>query len=372
MDITKIIVGDRHRRDLGDIEALAASIEAVGLLHPIVVDTKNNLIAGERRITACNQLGWDDIPVTVIDLVELVKGEFAENAMRKDFLPSEINAIRKAMEPIEKAAAKERMSEGGKVGKVSTPPGKARDKIGSMAGVSGRTVEKIAKVVEAVETDPEQFGGLVEEMDKTGKVDAAYRKVQRARKVKAIAEKTMEQTPLNGHPNYPVIYADPPWQNVVWGADTGHGKSPENHYDTMTLDDIKALPIPAEDDAVLFMWTTANRAHWAMVVLASWGFEYRTQIVWDKVKIGTGRWVRDRHELLYIAVKGKGLPAPSPGDQPDSVLAIPKGKHSAKPEEFRAIIDACYPGVTKLEMFHRGDAPDGWDVWGNETTGKAA
>jgi hypothetical protein len=99
-------------------------------------------------------------------------GSFAENADRKDFLPSEIEAIRRAMAPKEAAAAKERMSAGGgdqrspeRVGKVSTPDAaKARDKIGSFAGVSGRTVEKIAAVVKAAEEKPEQFGHLVKEM----------------------------------------------------------------------------------------------------------------------------------------------------------------------------------------------------------------
>ena len=122
----------------------------VGLLHPVVVRPDGLLIAGERRLVACRQLGWSDVPVTEVDLEQVARGELAENADRKDFLPSEIDAIRKAVAPIEEAAAKERMSEGGKGAKVSQPS-RAVDKVGAFAGISGRTVEKIAKVVEAAE-----------------------------------------------------------------------------------------------------------------------------------------------------------------------------------------------------------------------------
>jgi len=88
------------------------------------------------------------VPVTEIDLDEVLRGELAENVERKDFLPSEIEAIRRAMLPAEKAAATSR-----KVSGRSAPAGagETRDKIGAITGVSGRTVEKIAKVVEAAE-----------------------------------------------------------------------------------------------------------------------------------------------------------------------------------------------------------------------------
>jgi hypothetical protein len=117
-----------------------------------------------------------------VNLADIVRGEFAENSERKDFLPSEIDAIRRAMEPKEKAAAKERMKKGGrgKKGAKVSQPLRTTDKIGSFAGVSGRTVEKIAAVVEAAKAEPEKFGKLVEEMDRTGKVTGAFRKLRMA------------------------------------------------------------------------------------------------------------------------------------------------------------------------------------------------
>jgi ParB-like chromosome segregation protein Spo0J len=173
--IADITINQRHRKDLGDVEVLAASIKDIGLLHPVVITPDNVLIAGARRIAACKQLGWTEVPVRVVNLDEVVKGEYAENAHRKDFLPSEIDAIRRALEPEEKVAAKERMT----LGKVCTGSTKTRDKIGEFAGVSGETVRKIAAVVKAAEKHPKKYAGIVDEMDRTGKVDKAYREIQR-------------------------------------------------------------------------------------------------------------------------------------------------------------------------------------------------
>src|SRR5713101_8298118 len=151
--IDEIRIGARHRKDLGDVDSLAASIADVGLLHAIAITPNGTLIAGERRLEAVKRLGWADVPVRVVDLEQIVLGEFAENGHRKDFLPSEVDAIRRAIEPLEKAAAKQRMSQGGKGAKLSHPS-RVTDRIGAFAGLSGRSVEKIAKVVEAVRGAP--------------------------------------------------------------------------------------------------------------------------------------------------------------------------------------------------------------------------
>src|SRR5258708_5640333 len=119
--ITDIIIGVRHRRDMGDIDALASNVREVGMLHPVVITKDGVLVAGARRIEAAKLLGWTEIPVTIVDLDEIVRGELAENANRKDFTPSEIDAIRRAYLPLESAAAKQRMSDGGKGAKISHP-----------------------------------------------------------------------------------------------------------------------------------------------------------------------------------------------------------------------------------------------------------
>lgn len=113
MEMSEIVVENRHRKDLGDIQSLADSIRDVGLLHPPVVSSDNRLIAGQRRLEACRILGWQQVPIRRLDLEDIVRGEYAENALRKDFTASEAVAIKKALEPIERKAAKERQAHGG-------------------------------------------------------------------------------------------------------------------------------------------------------------------------------------------------------------------------------------------------------------------
>ena len=96
--IDKIKVGDRYRRDLGDLEALAANIREMGLLQPIGVDEYFNLIYGKRRLDACEDLGWKHIPCVVVKLKSVIAGEYAENEFRKQFTVTERAAIGRAVE----------------------------------------------------------------------------------------------------------------------------------------------------------------------------------------------------------------------------------------------------------------------------------
>lgn len=153
--IADIRIGQRHRRDLGDVNELAASIAAVGLLHPVVIEPDGKLIAGQRRLEAYKQLGWTEIPVTVVALDNIVRGEFAENTARKDFTLSEAVAIKRALEPVEKAAAKTRMLAGRPSGKL--PKGRAGDKAAKATGHARRTLEKAEAVVAAAEAEPERL-----------------------------------------------------------------------------------------------------------------------------------------------------------------------------------------------------------------------
>jgi ParB family chromosome partitioning protein len=109
--VSEIVVGSRHRKDLGDIKSLAASIEEIGLLHPIVVMPDNTLLVGERRLEAFKLLGREEIPVTVAptpkDVAEALRCEAEENTCRKDFAPSEAVAIGLVIEEEYRKIAKE-------------------------------------------------------------------------------------------------------------------------------------------------------------------------------------------------------------------------------------------------------------------------
>ena len=108
LEIAKIKINPRFRKDLGDIKSLAQNIEEIGLLHPIVVNEKNELIAGRRRIKAYKHLGRDTIPTTIVSMDDVRKGEIAENRERKDFMVMEMKAIYDYLHPLLEAEAKKR------------------------------------------------------------------------------------------------------------------------------------------------------------------------------------------------------------------------------------------------------------------------
>jgi ParB-like chromosome segregation protein Spo0J len=186
--IASIVVGERHRKTLRNIDGLAASIEAVGLLHPIVVTPDKELIAGARRIAAFRQLGRTEIPVHVVPIEDIVHGEFAENVDRDDFTPSEMVAIGRAVEPLLREQAKERKREGGRSGGKASGKlpeasnGQARDHVARYCGVSGKTYERAKAVVAAAEREPERFAALVEEMDRSRRVNGVHKKLRRPRR----------------------------------------------------------------------------------------------------------------------------------------------------------------------------------------------
>jgi N6-adenosine-specific RNA methylase IME4 len=170
-----------------------------------------------------------------------------------------------------------------------------------------------------------------------------------------------------------VIYGDPPWryENPPIGLPS---RRTENHYPTMSLDQICAMPVRdiSHENAILFLWATAPKLYECIQVIDARGFNYRTCMVWAKDKIGMGYYVRNQHELLLICKRGE-MPHPPEEARCSSLIAAPRLEHSAKPEKFYDIIDDMYPGVRKIELFNRGGLDrEGWSVWGNEARGAAS
>lgn len=168
---------------------------------------------------------------------------------------------------------------------------------------------------------------------------------------------------------YRVIYADPPWKynDTQGGSISESYGAAEKHYPSMSLSELSSLPIPelSQEDAVLFLWATSPLLPDAIKLGNAWGFKYKAAFIWDKVKHNMGHYNSVRHELLLICTKGSCTPDVM--KLFDSVQVIERtDKHSEKPEEFRAIIDTLYPHGPRIELFRRGDAPEGWMVWGNE------
>ena len=386
MRIADIKISDRVRKDMGDIEGLAADIAELGLLHPVPVRPDGTLIAGARRIAAHKLLGRDEIPVTVVDIAKIRRGEYSENMHRKDFAWSEAVDIKRAVEEEEKAAAKERQRAGGAAGgqasgKLSeASKGQSRDKIAKAVGKKATTLAKAEAVVAAAEADPEKFGHLVEDMDESDNVDRSFKQVK-ILKERAAYEARADNGARVGDliamaeagQKFAVIYADPPWEFKVYSG-KGKQRSAERHYDVSSLEAIKALPIEAlaAKDCALLLWCVSPDLPGALEVIKAWGFEYvNIGFSWTKQNpngeglfMGLGYYTRANGEPCLLATRGS--PMRLAMDVSQAILA-PVGLHSARPEEVRARIMRLFAGPY-LELFARRATP-GWTSWGNEIEG---
>jgi N6-adenosine-specific RNA methylase IME4 len=360
--ITAIKVGERHRGDFGDLRSLARSIEEVGLLHPIVIDKTGTLIAGERRPRAIQRLGRSEIPVRVVDLVEIVRGELAENAERKDFLPSEIDAIRRALEPAVRDEATSRKL----IGRSASNGGNSRDKIGAFAGVSGKTVEKIAAVVKAAEAAPERYGKLVADMDRHGRVNGVYRRLQNIKAAEAIRA---ERPPLPGNGPYRAGLVDIPWAYEPFDRDAS--ERGVLLYPTMTVDQACAMDVPSilAHVCAVGLWVTnfilVRGLH--LPILRAWSLEPESLVTWPKERAGRGQRIKGQTEHLVIATRGK--PTVTLADQ-TTLLKGPfhlvQKKHSAKPIEAYDFFESLFPAPRYFDLFSRHQHNERWDCYGDE------
>lgn len=117
---------------------------------------------------------------------------------------------------------------------------------------------------------------------------------------------------------------------------------------------------------MLTLFATSPKLPDALQVIDSWGFSYKTSIVFVKDKAGNGYYARQRHEPILIATKSSSnFPLPLPENRPDSVIEVKRGRHSEKPGEIFKIIEKMYPDLPKCELFARKKRK-GWKVWGNE------
>lgn len=172
---------------------------------------------------------------------------------------------------------------------------------------------------------------------------------------------------------FKTILADPPWQfqNRTGKVAPEHRRL--SRYGTMTLEDIKALPVAdaADETAHLYLWVPNALLPEGLAVMAAWGFNYKSNIVWQKVRKdggpdgrGVGFYFRNVTELLLFGVRGKNARTLQPGRTQVNIMSTRKREHSRKPDEQYQVITSCSPGPF-LELFARG-ARDGWTIWGNQ------
>lgn len=175
------------------------------------------------------------------------------------------------------------------------------------------------------------------------------------------------------HKKYGTILVDPPWQ---FSNRTGK-MAPEhkrlNRYTTLTFPEIKDIPVAlaANEKCHLYLWVPNALLKEGLQVMEAWGFDYKTNIVWHKVRKdggpdgrGVGFYFRNTTELILFGIRGK-LRTLQAGRRQVNIMRTQKREHSRKPDELYDIIEACSP-APYLELFARGKRK-GWDCWGNET-----
>ncbi len=178
-----------------------------------------------------------------------------------------------------------------------------------------------------------------------------------------------------GNRTFKTIYADPPWQFQNRTGKVAPEHKRLTRYETMPLEDIVSLPVSqfAEEKSHLYLWVPNALLPCGLEVMRAWGFEYKSNIVWEKVRHdgmpdgrGVGFYFRNVTELLLFGVRGAKNRTLQPGRSQVNLIRAEKREHSRKPDEIIKVIESCSPGPY-LELFARGDRPN-WAMWGNQAT----
>lgn len=357
-----------------DFGALKRDIKERGVMVPVEYDQDGNIIDGHHRVLACRELGIEEWPRIVRDYADdLAK---RTQARRLNIARRHLDAA--AKRTLIEAELKDRPEESNRaiaadLGVNHETVSDARDRLVSTGGIrqldktkgrDGKKRKKPSKPKVAAVTVPgvEATGSASDILAAAKEIRTDRADAKRAVRTGLLNELSLRNAPLPER-KYPIIYADPPWQ---YDFSPSNDRSVENHYPTMSIEDIMALDVAAiaTPDAMLFLWAPPSFIKKGLAVLEAWGFELATSMVWVKDKIGTGIYVRQRHEFLLLGKRGQPI-TPRPGDQPDSVIESPRGGHSVKPDIVYGIID-MYPGLPKIELFSRAPR-HGFDAWGNES-----
>ena len=389
--------------DAEALQALADDIREHGQREPVIL-YRGEVLDGRNRLRACELAGVEPWVETRDDANvgdSPARFVLSLNLLRRHLDESQRAMVGARAKPLfeAEATARQRGGQGGillsanlREATIAAQPGKASSHAAAQVSVSPRSVEHAAKVLAhgapalvaavdrgevAVSTAAEIARALpvaeqTELVARGEKEILRASKEIRARRAEERRDERMETLAtiatgnrgLDGVGTFPVIFADPPWRYDYAETDN---RAIENQYPTMANEDICALPVAsiATDDCVLFLWATSPKLIEALDVVKAWGFTYKTCMVWAKDKIGMGYYARQQHELLLIATRG-APPTPAPADRPSSVITAARGEHSAKPDEFYAVIERMYPTLPKIELFCRSPR-DGWSAWGNQS-----
>lgn len=382
-------------------QQLEANILADGCRDPLVM-WGETLIDGHNRYEICTRLG---LPFNTIEKQfesrdEVVLWMCINQLGRRNISSYDRGMLALRMKPIIKAKADANLvaSGGNKKSesgfqKSDNPitPVHTDKEVAKLAEISHDTIRKIEKIaatgspelVQAVRSgeisinlasdlatlEKDKQNAVVgsgkkvaQEAVKAIKQEQAFVKKEARREVinaqvEAISQGTLEQP----QGLFDVIAIDPPWNyGREYDPDTSRVANP---YPEMTQEQIKAIDLPANDDSVLFLWTTHQFLFDAKELLDHWGFTYKATMVWDKERIGMGAWLRMQCEFCLVGIKGKPF---WDNTEHRDIIREARREHSRKPESFYTTVERITAG-RRLEYFARS-AHQGWEVFGNDTT----
>jgi len=354
-----------------EYEALEKSILEEGVRDRVVIDKKTRkVVEGQNRVRICRKY---NIPFEVTEKNFANSNEMKMWMIQNQFARRNLTLYDRgnlglqfvSLKMSEAAKQRQREHAGTAPGRPKTlssnltevSPIDVRKEAAKIAAVSEGTIAMV-KVINEKATDEEKT-----QLSKPGS-GVSIRKIYMD-----IRRKELEtETPAFPGGKYGLILADPPWRfEFIEDA----ARSVENHYATMTLEELKLLPIPsiAHNDCVLAIWAPNCKLAEACELMKAWGFKQESSIAWVKPSKGLGHYVRNQHENLLLGVKGNP-PTPLPKNRPPSIFYAPRGKqHSQKPIKVYQILEKMYPRFAKIELFATKRRP-GWQAWGKQLADK--
>ena len=373
-----------------EYEKLVESILSEGIRDPLV--TWNGiLLDGHHRYKIAKEYGLEfkTVGIELPDKETAKEWIISNQLARRNLTPQEASYYRGKMYEIQK------LSHGGKR-KSSSQNGnlKTAVKLGKQYGVGKNTIIRDAEFSKVVDKVTAELGEEAKNAILTGRANVhkndveelikvkqkapefvkpilngelsikeALKEIKKEERIRELQEqaaklKEVDSTPLTK--KYDVIVVDPPWP---YGTQYDpYGRRAANPYPEMSLDEIKAIELPAADDCVLWLWTTHKFMRYAFEVLDAWGFREVAIVTWVKDRIGLGSWLRSQSEFCIMAVKGNATVNLT---NQSTVIYGKLREHSRKPDEFYEMVDRLCVG-SKLDYFSR-EPREGWEQYGNDT-----
>jgi len=329
---------------------LRDDIKMHGLLEPIIL-FEGKILDGRNRYTACLDLGiepayieWHENGSNPLDYV------ISKNLHRRHLNESQRAVIAAKLANIELGDNQYR-------GSANLPTQITQQQAAQMLNVSERSIQTI----KSIEREAPELLLKIEAGEMTAhEAEREEKKKQRA----ADIEKQKEEILANNYQPpiglFDVIVIDPPWP---YGTDSydPNGRRCANPYPEMSIDEIKAINIPASVDCILWLWTTHKFMRYSFELLNNWGFRDVAILTWVKDRMGTGSWLRSQSEFCIMAVKGN--PKVNLTNQ-TTVIQGSMREHSRKPDEFYKMVEGLCPGY-KIDYFSR-EKREGWAQFGND------